>query len=73
MKTLALIGVGVTLGFLLATRLRAPSDCCHTVAQLVRGKVASEYGDGIAGLGDLFGVWDWTPGLVGFLQPKGQA
>lgn len=73
MKGLAFIGIGMAAGFLLATWLRAPSNCCKTLAQEVRSKVAREYGEGLAGVGDLFGVWDWTPGLVGFLQPRGDA
>lgn len=73
MKGLALVGLGLAAGMLLATWLRTPSSCCQTVAQGVRNRVADEFGEGVAGLGDLFHVWEWTPGLVSLLQPKGAA
>lgn len=64
MSTTAALLLGAAAGFLLARALINPSDCCTTVQNLVRTKIANTYGSGAADLADALGLTDLAPGLL---------
>ena len=71
MKTAAVFALGLGVGFFVANLLIEPSDCCARVAAGVRERVGDELGPGAQTLGDLFGIWNKTPGLLSlFGVPK---
>jgi hypothetical protein len=62
--------VGVGVGLLAAKILMAPDSCCTRVASGVRDKVGEKLGSTAQGIGDLFGVWQYTPGLLDLFGVK---
>jgi hypothetical protein len=55
---------GVAVGAIAAGFMLRPSDCCVRVAAGVRTRVGTDLGPTAQALGDLFGVWKYTPGLL---------
>lgn len=64
MKSALLFAAGVGLGLVAARLLIEPSNCCTRVSAAVRERVGDELGSGAQAVGDLLGVWDYTPGLL---------
>jgi hypothetical protein len=64
MKDALLVAFGIGAGMLIASFLITPNDCCVRVAAGVRDRVGSELGSTAQTIGDLFGVWQYTPGLL---------
>ena len=62
-STLAFV-LGGALGLVAARFLIDSSSCCNRVAQGVRDRVGEELGGAAQGIGDLLGVWPYTPGLL---------
>lgn len=60
MKSVALVGLGVAIGYLVARRMRESSSCCARVEAAVREKVGDKLGSGAQAVGDLVG-WGWAP------------
>lgn len=67
MKPFALFALGVGAGMLAARLLIKPSDCCARVAAGVRDRVGDELGSTAQTVGDVLGVWSYTPGLLSLL------
>lgn len=58
--------LGGALG-LFAARLMIKSDsCCNRVADGVRDRVGEKLGSGAQAVGDVLGIWPYTPGLLDF-------
>lgn len=64
MKDLGLFALGVGVGLLAARVLMRPSDCCARVAAGVRAEVGAELGETAQQIGDVLGIWGYTPGLL---------
>jgi hypothetical protein len=69
MRPVLYIGIGVALGFALASRLRPPSQarCCEQLEKLVRGDVRKRCGAAAGvceGLGDAFGIFGHSSALL---------
>jgi len=60
--------VGAALGFVAASFFISPGSSDRLVAQGVREKVVSNYGEGAAAIGDALNLWQYTPGLAGLVQ-----
>lgn len=56
--------IGVGLGLVAARFLFAPGNCCDRVANGVRDRVGEELGAGAVAVGDVLGIWKYTPGLL---------
>lgn len=67
MNTAIAFTLGVGLGLVAAKLLIQPSDCCVRVAAGVRERVGTELGGTAQAIGDVFGVWGYTPGLLSML------
>lgn len=55
---------GLAVGFVLASVLVNPSDCCVRVAAGVREEVGDQLGAGAVAVGDALHLWGYTPGLL---------
>lgn len=62
--------LGVGVGVVAARLLMEPSSCCARVADGVRDEVGDQLGGGAQAVGDLFGFWRFTPGLLDLFGVK---
>jgi len=56
--------LGTAIGLVAARFLIASGSCCNRVANGVRDRVGEELGEGAQAVGDVLGVWPYTPGLL---------
>lgn len=62
--------VGGALGLVVARFLIKSDSCCNRVAGGVRDRVGETLGDTAQTVGDVLGIWPYTPGLLDFFGVK---
>ena len=66
MKPTTAFLLGGAIGLLAARILIKSDSCCNRVADGVRDRVGEELGGWAQTVGDVLGVWPYTPGLLDF-------